>query len=164
MTSREIIAKLPILDENILLEAANQPQLFVEAARYRVAKMRNRAQALARYEVWCSELGLHYRRTKTGGDRRITEGEIKDRIRISKKARFYDTKLQEAFAQEEFSKLLLEALRMRRDAIRVIADARVSEGIREGAEVERIEARRKLINKARDLESRRRKLEVDDDV
>ncbi len=159
MTSaKQLIQKLPLISENILVEAAQQPSLFVEAAEYRVSIMRLRSQALTEYENWCSKLALHYRKSKTKGER-VTEGAIKDHVRINRNTRVLDIKLQRAFAHEEFSKLLLEAFRMRRDAIRVIAEAYNIEGIRGSAQVEKIEAHRKLVKKAQDLESRRQRVE-----
>lgn len=153
-TVKELIEAVPIVSENVLVEAAAQPLLFIDAARFRVQKMRNRSQAMARYDSWCSKLGLHIRRAKTG-DKRVTEGEVKDRIQIHQTTRAYDEALQKAFAEEEFSKLLLEALRMRRDALRVIAEAQLAEGTKEAAEIDRIAERRKLHKRARELEQQR---------
>jgi hypothetical protein len=62
-------------------------------------------------------------------------------------------------AQEEFAKLLLEAFRMRRDSLRIIAEGQLAEGRRESGEVERIEARSRLVRKARELDEERHHIE-----
>ncbi len=50
---------------------------------------------------------------------------------------------------------------MRRDAIRIIADAQGTEAMRSTADAERIAANRRLSIEARKLQSRRRRLGVD---
>lgn len=161
-TSKELIEQLAVIDENILAEAATQPAKFVDAARYRVQAMRGRMQAMAQYETWKSRLGLHYRRSKTQDDKRVTEGEIKDRIQVHAKTQIYDDRLQKAFAREEFAKLLLEAYRMRRDGIRIIHEGQLAEGKSGASELERAELRRKLRQKARELEHERKQVEDDE--
>jgi len=157
--SKELIERLSIVDENVLAEAAKQPLLFIDAARYRVGKMRKRAQADAALDFNRSSLGLKIR--KKPSEDRVTEGAIKSLIDIDPTTRSLRAALDEAEAEEELSKLILEAYRYRRDAIRILAEAHVYEGIKESSEVERAETRRKLSRKARELEDRRSKLNND---
>lgn len=156
ITSKSLIEKLTVVDENILAEAARQPLLFVDAARYRVHKMRRRAQADAALDYARSSLGLKTR--KAPSEDRLTEGAVKAIIDTDKNICVLRAGLDEAEAQEELAKLILEAYRYRRDAIRILAEARVYEGMRETAEVEKIETRRKLSRKARELEDRRNRI------
>jgi hypothetical protein len=156
MTVDELIERLSILDENILKEAAEQPVLFLEAARYRVVVMRKRSEAVARKEYASSKLSLLIRaKVKATGDR-ITEDTVKSKVFRNKQYRVIHERAERTYEEEEFSKLLLEAYRMRRDAIRIIADAGRAEGISETAELERISARAKLHKEARKLADRRR--------
>lgn len=157
MTSQELIDKLAIIDENILAEAAKQPILFVEAARYRVEKMRERARATAEFETWEAELGLAIRAKYKTSDNKLTETAIKAKIRKHSGTKKRDKELQDSYAEEELAKLILDAYRMRKSAIQVISDMQVLEGNREAADVEKLEARRKLSTTARNLEERRKR-------
>jgi hypothetical protein len=160
VTAKEIIASLPLVDENILAEAARQPGLFAEAAMLRVEKMRKRAEAVSAIEYFRSKLALHFRSSKTAyGDKKLTEGAIKERIEANKAHRELRATMESAYEEEEFSKLLLECLRQRRDAIRVIADARLQEVAPN--EIDKA-VRRKLVGDARKLEEKRRR-ELDED-
>ena len=141
-----------MLDENILAEAARQPQLFVRASRYRVEKMRDRAVAAARLDHLRSELALRIRAKKNEAGEKITEAALKERLERHSQHRKLREEMERAYEQEELSKLLLDAYRQRRDAIRILADARNYEAIRGTAEIERIESQRKLRKRARELE------------
>jgi hypothetical protein len=156
LPSQVLIAKLPIVDADIRREALNQPLRFLEAARYRVAKMRAVSRCKAALEAGYSEVNLQVRaRGKRDAAEKLTEGHIKAKILLNKQVRRLQQDLQTAEEREEFSKLLLEAYRMRRDAIRIVAEMQNYEGVRETAEVERIEQNRRLENKARELHRRR---------
>ena len=155
--AESLIGKLPLVDENILAEAAKQPILFIEAARYRVTAMRVRAKAVAELEARKSTLALRIRAKKTSA-RSITENAIKETVESQKSVIALRDRVEKAYALEEFSKLILEAYRQRRDAIRIIGETQIAEGIRGSHEVDRLEQSRKLRNRARDLEERRRRV------
>jgi hypothetical protein len=157
-TLSEIIDGLAIVAENIDEEAIMQPMLFVDAARYRVAKMRVRAQAETTLDQLSSELGLTIRARGSGGER-ITNDYIKSRIQKHPKFRRLQTELQEAEQKEELSKLLLEAYRMRRDALRIVAESQAAEGLRQVSGIERESATRRLKSEARKLHARRHQID-----
>jgi hypothetical protein len=151
----ELIRLLAVVDENIVSEAIRQPSLFIDAARYRVSKMREVSRAKAELDSCMSSIGLRIRAKGAGGDQRTTEGYVKSKILRSPTYNKLQSAVHDAERKEEFSKLLLEAYRMRRDAIRIIADEKNYESGRQGAEVERMQQRRKLVNKASELHRRR---------
>lgn len=154
MKVSELIRLLPIVSENVMEEAARQPQLFVHVARYRVGRMRRLSQLRARMEYLSSRIAQATRgRVKERGGR-ITEAQIKERVRIDRRMRRLQSRLDLIEAQDEFAKLLLEAFRMRRDALRIIGEGQIAEGRRESGEVERIEARRRMIREARRIQDR----------
>jgi hypothetical protein len=158
LSARSLIDALPIVDENILVEAAKQPLLFIRASMYRVIKMRKRSQANAKGDYVRARLAMGIRGKKNQLGEKVTEGTLKEKVECDSSVRQLRKEVDLAFAEEEFAKLILEAMRMRRDAIRIIADAKVYEGGRETAEVERVDARRQLVEKARQLEHNRRSL------
>lgn len=150
-----LIGRLVIVDVNVKNEAMEQPMLFIQAARYRVARMRDVSRAKSELEATMSGLSLVVR-AKGRGQERMTEGYVKARILKNPKTKLLQRALQKAEEREEFSRLLLEAFRMRRDAIRIIAEMQNYEGIRGTAEVERLEQNRKLANTALKLHRRQR--------
>jgi stage III sporulation protein SpoIIIAA len=160
MTSKELIGKLSILDENVLQEAARQPVLFIEAAQHRVDMMRKRAHATARLEYLQSAVGLKIRAKPTVDGKRKNNDEVNARVTKHSLVIAAKKDLEDALAEEELAKLILQAHSMRRDAIRIIAEAENIAGTREGAEVERIEKRRQLVDQARRLEEKRRRSEL----
>lgn len=163
-TSYSLIKKLAIIDENILVEAANQPLLYMEAAKYRVARMRKKAEAVARLESERSLLGLKLRKQKDEtGKKAHTEDGVKARTELALIKSGARAALDRANEYEELSKLLLEALRQRRDAIRVIAEAHNISGMREDKEISRIQELRATKSRARDLLRQRKELGEDED-
>ena len=161
LSAQALIAKLALVDENILADAARQPLLFINAARYRVSTMRRRATASAALDAGRASLALRIRAKKEGdGGKKFTEAALKEKLENHSAVRALRADLDRAYEGEEFSKLILEAYRMRRDAIRVIAESQNIEGMRGGHEVERAEQNKKLRSRARRLEEQRRYLEA----
>jgi hypothetical protein len=160
ITSAVLIKRLPLVDENILAEAAKQPMLFIDAARYRVAKMRSRLKSEATLEYATAAVALKIRVRRADGEK-LTEGAVKAKVAKNLSLRTLRTACDDSTAREEFSKLILEAYRMRRDGIRIIADAHNYEGVKESSELQRIETRRKMVKRARALEEKRLSLHED---
>jgi len=163
VTSKDLVKRLAIVDQNILAEAAKQAQLFMDAAEYRVETMRRRAEAVARIESRRASLVLKRRAEKDELGKKATEGEIKAWVESRKIISQLRAAVDRGYEEEEFGKLILEAYRMRREAIRVIAEAENLGLMRGSKEVENIEQRRKMIANARQLENKRRRLERDAD-
>lgn len=161
MSSAELIAKLPIVDENILGEALHQPQLFVEVARYRIARMRLRAQAEAQLDYLSAAASLTLRKRTGTGEKKMTETALKERIVIHPKIRAQRAQVERMYEAEEFAKLLLDAFKQRRDAIRVTAEAQIYEGMRETKELDRLEERGALRKRARQLTDLRKEHQFD---
>lgn len=151
-----LVDQLSVIDEDIRHEAVRQPALFIEAVRYRVSRMRIRSQAEAMFEAFVSRRGLVVRARVQGSKERVTEGAIKARVQKHPKFKLLQSALADAEAEEEFSKLLLEAFRMRRDAIKILADAQNYEAGRSVMDLERKDVTRKLSNEARRVQQARR--------
>ncbi len=154
MTAKRLIAALAVLDENILAEAARMAKLFGKAAEYRVDKMRIRMQADAALEICDAKLTLMYRARGSGKGK--TEAYFKARTTLHPRHRRLATAKETALQREELAKLILDAYRMRRDAIKIIADHRPYAGMREEAMLEQGDQRRRLHKRASSLESRRK--------
>jgi hypothetical protein len=160
ISAESLIERLALVDEDILAEAAKQPILFIDAARYRVAAMRRRAQAVAELDSKRSRIALTIRARRDGsGEKKFTEAALKEKVESQTVIRDLRAATERAYESEELAKLILEAYRMRRDGIRVIAETQIAEGMRGSKEIERIEQSRHIRNKARVLEETRRRVE-----
>jgi len=160
ITADVLIKRLALVDENVLVEAAQQPLRFVDAARYRVAAMKNRAQVTAELGYLKSRLAMAIRAKGNEAGERVTDKACAERVEKHRLVRALSAKLDRALELEEFARLIMEAYRMRRDAIRVIAETQIAEGVKEGHEVDRIEQRRRLHTAARNLEQKRSRIEA----
>jgi hypothetical protein len=161
MTADKLIRTLALVDENIMFEAATQALKFMDAARYRVSKMRMRVRAEAELASFATSLELRLR-ARPEGDKRITEAWYKARIASHPKWLRLKRAVEDASEREELSKLILEAFRMRRDAIRVIAEAQVYEAGKTVSTFEQLQEKRKLQFQQRVLEKRRRVVSEDE--
>lgn len=150
----KLISRLAVVDENILYENAMMPMLFVDAARYRVQKMRERSEIELTLETYVAMYGLQVRRTAV----KATEGYIKSRIHRRKKYKALSLALIQAQAREEFSKLLIQAYHMRKTGLEIIANAQRAEGAKGAAQIERKNWHRKLEVEASKLYLRRARL------
>ena len=158
----DLIRKLAIISENNVIEAVNQPLLFIEAAKYRVDKMRSTKAAEGALEAFAAERAMRIRAKGTRtGEGRITDSYVKATLQKNPRYRELSAAIDDAEAKEEFSKLLLEAYRMRRDAIKIISDTNGFNAARGTAEIEREQAHKRLSNEARRLQSRRNRHEED---
>ena len=160
MDAELLIKKLPLVDENILAEAANAPLLFVEAARYRVDCMRKVARAEAELDAGEADRAVELRHQWLEKGEKITVDEVKTRVKRNPKIVLLRGKRDDALADEELSKLILEAYRRRSDGIKIIAEAGRAEGMKEiGIEHHRVQHER-IVKNARELENKRRGKEL----
>lgn len=148
---QSLLDALDLTPETVLKAAGEQPVLFMDAARYRVGRMERRVRAKAVLETGKAECALRMRREAEDNGEKITEGKIgnlidADAVIITLRANYEDAEVE-----DEFSKLLLEAFRVRRDCIRVISDLtgaeRAIESLRTKETVELDKARRKARDK-----------------
>ena len=153
MTAEQIIATLAIVDENILSEAARQAVVFIDAARYRVSKMKAVSEAKIALEQGEAETALRIRTKRAQAGDKVTEAYIKQRVVMSPRCQELRTAVALAERQDELAKLILEAFRMRRDAIKIIAEAQGYEAAREEGIATREAQERKLRKEARRLTS-----------
>jgi hypothetical protein len=117
-----LLKNLDFSEKSVADAARNQAQLFAEASRYYVKKMRVRIQAEQHMEFVESEVNLQIRwHDKEKGDKR-TEGHVKALINKSKRVVAARKEYARAQTEETWSKLLVDAYRHRNGAIRIVAD------------------------------------------
>lgn len=160
-TVKHLLASLAIVDENIRREAQRQPLLFIQAARWRVRKFKERAQAELAVEAFASQYVLSLRAKKAGRKERVVEGYYKGRLQQNVHYRRLRAAVSVAEAAEEFSKLLLEAFRQRMSALKIIDNAQSYEAGREVVDLERDRQNKRLKQRARALYRHRSVEETD---
>jgi len=124
---RQLIKKLEFSDEDVARATMEQAKLFLEASRYRVLCMRKRLRAVATYELLCSQEALKLRRAKRAlvdkkDKSQLTEKSISDRISVLSTVVQARRELDIETVYEEWSKLLVDAYKQRRDACRILAE------------------------------------------
>jgi len=118
----ELISSLDFMPENVVQAAAEQPKLFLRAADYRMAKYRKYVQAEGRLEAERAATSLRLREQARLNGERLTENHIAELLTVDDNLRRLRAEVESAREADEYAKLLLEAYRMRRDCIRVVAE------------------------------------------
>lgn len=121
----DLLARLYFPEEEIQQAVLEQAKLFLAAADYRVKKMKSRqdaAYALDRLRAGYSlQVRKKFAAANVGGKRNVTEGQIKDTLERVEAINSAQEALGSAEALEEWSKLVLEAYRQRRDVLKILA-------------------------------------------
>lgn len=111
-------------EELAIAEAALlQPRLFVACADYRIQLLRKRKSLEASIKSRVTRQSLRLRSKYREMGEKLTEAELKNLLMRNEPIQLAEAELADIEAEEEYSKLLLEAYRMRKDAIQVIAQA-----------------------------------------
>jgi len=118
----QLIGQLDFAEENLIQANREQPNLFLEASRYRVKRMRARIQAETAYEMRQAESSIFLRSLKKKGDGSITEKYISDKVKLRPRVIKARDKFDKAQAYEEWAKLVLETFRQRGSAIKTLAE------------------------------------------
>lgn len=145
------MARMAFSPEGIVDAAVEQTQLFLDAIGYRMEQMEASMSSKASYEVTRADEATKLRERAVANGERLTENSLEEKLLLSLKVSGALKRNQEAARKDEYSKLLLEALRMRKDCIRFVADLTTTEHmVRKAAEMgaERVsEVRTKLRDK-----------------
>jgi hypothetical protein len=125
---RRLIRKLDFVDEAVEDAVVEQPRLFLEASRYRVQKMRKRVQKTLAYESDRAVIATKLRERKDErGKRILTEGAVSDKAAQKTSVLNLRKAMEFSYVEEKFAEHMIEAFRQRRDALKIIVDARMAE-------------------------------------
>jgi len=152
----ELISKLAFPQELAIKAAAEQPGLFIKAARARVQTMRRSAQAHANLDTTEADVALQTRAALVSRGEKITEATVAALVAIDAAVLDAQKAARAADSHEELGKLIVEAYRHRRDVIRVIAEANIIEGNNPYTDEMRFDQTRKLSEEARAAQAKRR--------
>lgn len=119
-TLPQLLESLSFSREGLQKAVLDQAPLFMEAASYRVAKMKNRQDAEAALDEMRRTMSLKIREDNAG-KKGLTERFINDFIEDQASVKEARRKLEQSERVEELSKLLIEAYRHRKDSLRILA-------------------------------------------
>jgi hypothetical protein len=118
----ELLTQIDFSTDNVVAAAAGNPRLFVRAVDFRVQAMRKRSAVKMAWEKAQAEADLDIRANARQSGEKITERYIEEQVLLDPTV----SRLAKAFSQadelEEYSKLIVEAFRMRRDCLRIVGD------------------------------------------
>lgn len=161
---KKLLRSLDFADEDITRAAAETPSLYLSAGRFRVQKMKERMGALRRLDVAHAEEGLRLRKERNPqGRKKYTEPQIKEKIVVALDVRLKRRRLDRAYEEEEFAKILLDSYRYRKDALRVIVEGNLAEGAGELREAKENMVRRDMVRMGKKVRRKFRRVYRDED-
>jgi|ERR1019366_3114305 hypothetical protein len=119
-----LIDHLDFSEENIIQANREQPQLYLEASRYRVKRMRARIRAESNLDTEKAQASIFLRlksRNSKDKNAKLTEPYIKEKVAVSAAVVEARESFDKAQVYEEWSQRLLEAYRQRGHAIQTLA-------------------------------------------
>lgn len=117
-----LLDRIDFSSDNVVAAAAENAPLFRVAIDYRIDCLRSRNVAKMAWEVAEAELELKLREDARLNGERITEGHIKALLQADAGIAEFHKKYLNSDELDEYSKLVVEAFRMRRDCLRIIGD------------------------------------------
>jgi hypothetical protein len=120
----DILNRLDFTEETLPTAVLEQASLYMDAARYRIQKMRKKNAAELAYDTARAKRALNYRRNAASvapGKKSMTETHLNQLLDADQALASLKKALQDAELAEEWSRNLQEAMRMRRDMIEVYA-------------------------------------------
>ena len=119
---QSLLDQIPFDAANVQEAAAANPALFVKSIEYRIDSFRARTAAKMALEEAEAQKDVDLRKeARTTGDK-ITEKNIEQLLTLSPRIKQKREEYSQAEALDEYSKLVVEAFRMRRDCLRIIGD------------------------------------------
>lgn len=120
----ELLRGVELSEDDLIRSAIKQPELFWLAGRLRVQAMHKRAVRELELEGLRAKVGLRARNKQDEkGKRKFTEGHVKVQVELDDHVHKLRRRLNKDLEFEEATRQLLDVYRMRRDIIRVVADA-----------------------------------------
>ena len=121
LSINQILDQIDFEDEGVEHAARTLPKLFLETARYRVRVLRNRQAAEQEYDAARVDTAIRARVRAMERGTKITEVAIKELVDSDDDVRSCIRRVRHAQQLEEFAKLLVECLRMKKSAVTVVA-------------------------------------------
>ena len=143
-----LLQSIDFSTDNVVEAAAKNPGLFVQAIEFRFQCLRKRNAAKMAWEKQMAQADLNIRKAARESGEKITERYIEEQVLLDSGVSFLAEQFSAADEMDEYSKLLVEAFRMRRDCLKIVGDLTRDElSLARAAEAgtERLEATRKKL-------------------
>jgi len=150
-TITSLLTKIGFSPDRVVDAAAENAVLFVEAIHFRLECLEASTNAKMEWEKSRAERSLEIRKDARDNGVKTTEDGIAALLLTDKRVSGLDLACAKADIQEEYSKLVVEAFRMRRDCLKIVGEMTRDEiGLQRSAEAgaeKAAELRRKMKEK-----------------
>ncbi len=119
---KKLLAGVEFNPDDVVTAAARNAVFFVDAAQFRLACMEKRAAAKLAHERVEAETSLAVRKYHKDLGDKITEGTVDATVLLTPAVKSAAEALSKADVYDEYSKLIVEVFRMRRDCLRIVDD------------------------------------------
>jgi hypothetical protein len=119
---RKLLDRLEFSEGNLIEAAGEQAKLFYEATRLRTQKMRKRLHQEHLGDILRAQLSLEARSEFMAAGERFTTADLNSSVLSTPEWGEHIRLLEKALAVEDAAKMLVEAYRHRKEALRVILD------------------------------------------
>ncbi len=119
---KALLDHIDFSSDNVVEAATENAPLFRIAIDYRIECLRNRNAAKMSWEVAKADKELRIREDARNNGERVTERNVEAIILVDPAITDLQEKYNRADEIDEYSKLVVEAFRMRRDCLRIIGD------------------------------------------
>ncbi len=130
---KKLLAGVEFNPDDVVTAAAMNAVLFVDAVTFRLACMEKRAAAKLAHERVEAETSLATRKFYKDLGEKTTEGNIDATVLLTPAVKAAADALSKADVYDEYSRLIVEVFRMRRDCLRIVDDMTRGELASQGA-------------------------------
>jgi hypothetical protein len=119
---QRLLAQIDFSADNVVNAAAANPTLFVRAIEYRLQCLQRRNAAKLAWECAQADAELKLRQNARENGEKITERNIEALLLQDDRVTAVGIAYTNTDEMDEYSKLVVEAFRMRRDCLRIVGD------------------------------------------
>ncbi len=130
LTMEQLLDELDFSEEEVEHAARTLPKVWLEAAKHRVKAMQMRMAASGAVDVAKVNSATAFR---SGHEVKITEKMVGEHVGSAAEVQEAERKHRSTMQYEELTKLVLEGLRLKKNAIQVVADMSRGDGAMERA-------------------------------
>lgn len=117
-----LLNQMDFSPDNVVDAAAVNPVLFVRAIKYRLQCLEEKVRLERSLKRLSAETELAIRSEAKSNDDKITENHIRAKLLLDEDVSEAIKLSEEAEVYDEYSKLVVEGFRMRRDCLKIVSD------------------------------------------
>jgi len=117
-----LLAKIDFSPDRVVDAAAENAVLFVEAIHYRLECLEDSTNTKMEWEKARAERSLEIRKEASDNGVKTTEAGVEALLLVDKRVSKLAQDRAKAEIQDEYSKLVVEAFRMRRDCLKIVGE------------------------------------------